>query len=479
MKHINDDSRMMKTKYIFHLCLLFSLQINQSLSLDAKDIVIVIISQDNEYHIKLAENLKNGVQNEAINLGSKDIPTVHLSHIDFPITGDWTILALIPILEYIHSKNISWFIFIDDTSQIRLKNLLRTLNNYNADENIWLGYGLHDEECTIIHHFAFYPNPQHFKYPNVASGVAFSSKLLGFIANRMKIDSPKIDFSIDRSHELAKYIWNDGKGFKLTHEASFCVEGHDNCSTIPQIFKSCDNKPVSKDSVYFAVKTCSKFHKERIPVVLNTWANQTSKIKFFSDVEDKDASTINLGVPNTETGHCAKTMAILKYAAEELERDKDIDWVVLADDDTLLSVPRLRKFLTCYDSTSPLAIGERYGYNVLSSDGYNYITGGGGIVFSRRLVQMLAKPENCNCPSISTPDDMYLGICMAKLGTKLIHSPYFHQARPVDYAKDYLKWQSLISFHKHWMIDPLMVYKRWLLEDDISDDFEDKSHSEL
>ncbi|KRT80973.1 hypothetical protein AMK59_5481, partial [Oryctes borbonicus] len=189
----------------------------------------------------------------------------------------------------------------------------------------------------------------------------------------------------------------------------------------------------------------------------------------------KNGLIINLGVPNTENGHCAKTMAILKYAAEELEHNKAVKWVVLADDDTLFSIPRLRKFLTCFDPAAAIAIGERYGYNVLSSDGYNYITGGGGIVFSRKLVQMLAKPENCNCPSISTPDDMYLGICIGTLGAKMVHSPYFHQARPVDYAKDYLKWQMPISFHKHWMIEPLMVYKQWLLEDDIPDDFEDKS----
>ncbi|KAJ8932254.1 hypothetical protein NQ318_022927 [Aromia moschata] len=37
---------------------------------------------------------------------------------------------------------------------------------------------------------------------------------------------------------------------------------------------------VPKPSLYFAVKTCKKFHKDRIPVVQNTWAKHTDKITF-------------------------------------------------------------------------------------------------------------------------------------------------------------------------------------------------------
>lgn len=41
------------------------------------------------------------------------------------------------------------------------------------------------------------------------------------------------------------------------------------------------------------------------------------------------------------------------------------------------------------------------------------------------------------------------------------------QARPVDYAPEYLNTKDAISFHKHWMIDPVKVYKEWFLEDDL------------
>jgi len=39
-----------------------------------------------------------------------------------------------------------------------------------------------------------------------------------------------------------------------------------------------------------------------VPVVLDTWAKETSNIEFYSDVADDNIPTINLGVPNTERG---------------------------------------------------------------------------------------------------------------------------------------------------------------------------------
>lgn len=40
------------------------------------------------------------------------------------------------------------------------------------------------------------------------------------------------------------------------------------------------------------------------------------------------------------------------------------------------------------------------------------------------------------------------------------------QARPDDYAPEYLETQIAVSFHKHWMIDPIKVYKKWFEEAD-------------
>lgn len=91
------------------------------------------------------------------------------------------------------------------------------------------------------------------------------------------------------------------------------------------------------------------------------------------------------------------------------------------------SVNRLRQLLGCYNALTPVVLGERYGFNLRHSQGYNYITGGGGIVFSRALLEKLVL-STCKCPTISSPDDMYLaGICIKLMGLAVTHSPLFHQ----------------------------------------------------
>lgn len=45
-----------------------------------------------------------------------------------------------------------------------------------------------------------------------------------------------------------------------------------------------------------------------------------------------------------------------------------------------ISVPRLLKFLSCFNPLETWALGERYGFHTSSGQGYDYITGGGGFV---------------------------------------------------------------------------------------------------
>lgn len=42
---------------------------------------------------------------------------------------------------------------------------------------------------------------------------------------------------------------------------------------------------VPKSAIYFAVKTCQKYHHDRVPVVKNTWAKHAEYLHFFSDVQ--------------------------------------------------------------------------------------------------------------------------------------------------------------------------------------------------
>lgn len=52
---------------------------------------------------------------------------------------------------------------------------------------------------------------------------------------------------------------------------------------------------------------------------------------------DESIPTVSLGVDNTETGHCSKTMAIIQRMGHVLATEKNPPtWFVLADDDTIL-----------------------------------------------------------------------------------------------------------------------------------------------
>jgi UDP-glucose:O-linked fucose beta-1,3-glucosyltransferase len=183
------------------------------------------------------------------------------------------------------------------------------------------------------------------------------------------------------------------------------------------------------------------------------------------------------GISNTETGHCAKTMALVADMSRRIDDpDKRLDWLVIADDDTLLSVQRLERLLSCYDPSRPVLLGQRYGYANNHRHGYDYVTGkwplwhficignrwalasvlsapgtsikarsifgptptqsflfwpigGGGMVLSRAAVQLMARSLSCRCPQADTPDDMWIGACASYLNIAIIHVSGFHQVK--------------------------------------------------
>lgn len=123
------------------------------------------------------------------------------------------------------------------------------------------------------------------------------------------------------------------------------------------------------------------------------------------------------------------------------------------------SISSLSEYLGCFDRNDHIYLGERYGYNLFSQDnGYNYITGGGGIVFNLKSLKKLVK--SCSCPSISSPDDMIISSCLKQHNIHPIHSSLFHQARPNDYSSDIID-KNTISFHKFWQINPYEIYKKF------------------
>ncbi|XP_072706499.1 beta-1,3-glucosyltransferase isoform X2 [Ciconia boyciana] len=365
------------------------------ISKELKEIVFIIQSQSNSFHSKRAEDLKRDILKQTADLG-KELPTVLLIHQMDGHEGAWTILPLMRDFSVTYGRNSSWIFFCEEDTRIQVVKLLETLGRFDGSK-------------------------------------------------------------------IALYIWQKGEGPHLTPVPEFCTDDMnsykvDHCATTFSNFLPLCGEPVKKEDVFVAVKTCQKFHGDRIPVVKQTWEREAALIEYYSDYADISIPTIDLGIPNTDRGHCGKTFAILERFLNH--SSPRTPWLVIVDDDTLISIFRLRKLLSCYDPKEPVFLGERYGYG-LGTGGYSYITGGGGMVFSRIAVQKLLASK-CRCYSMDAPDDMVLGMCFSGLGIPVTHSPLFHQARPMDYPKGYLSHQIPVSFHKHWNIDPVKVYFTWL-----------------
>uniref|UniRef100_F1KWS1 N-acetylgalactosaminide beta-1,3-galactosyltransferase n=1 Tax=Ascaris suum TaxID=6253 RepID=F1KWS1_ASCSU len=214
----------------------------------------------------------------------------------------------------------------------------------------------------------------------------------------------------------------DSAGVSLVDAPKFCLlRNESECITrfTEPNYENCSGG-VTNEDVFFAVKTFSGYHKTRVVVVKRTWAKTVKYIEYFSDTTDHYVPTIDLGINNTQRGHCSKTLAILKHFLQHDEVTHS-RWLVVVDDDTLLSAPRLYRLLSCYSPQKKLIIGERYGYG-FSADGhsgYDYPTGGAGMIFSRSAVRLLV--SSCHCPHIDSPDDMIIGwLCSRHLFNEVV-----------------------------------------------------------
>uniref|UniRef100_A0A182NLJ7 Fringe-like glycosyltransferase domain-containing protein n=1 Tax=Anopheles dirus TaxID=7168 RepID=A0A182NLJ7_9DIPT len=469
------------------------------------ELSFLVLSQPAKFNAARARQLRRSIVEQIRELDQEFAPNepdgVFLTHELFPEQeGAW---AITPILGHIRAailksthRTARWLIVCEEQSHVNVSLLAHHLANEDYREKLFLGYPLYDREATIIHHFAFFKNPSGFLYPYLRAGVALTVPLVDHLVGLLSgVRRPTLsDFFIDAAHEFALLVWQQGRGFPLQPRRYLCAKALPNCAihaaapgtsgtgsddtdrpvsgldrTGPDGDRaSCTDNPTDVDHIIFAVKTYHKYHKDRIVALKNTWTRYVQHLRYFSDVDDPSIPTVVTSVPNSSAGHCSKTLEILQLIGDEIRLNSSLQavrWVMLVDDDTILSSSSLARFLSCYDPSRDLYLGERYGYHLMGSDGgYNYVTGGGGIVLSVAILDALQ--QTCECPSVSSPDDMILAACLQRLGVRPIHSPLFHQARPSDYPPELLDRHRTVSFHKHWQIDPLQVYNRWFRQQD-------------
>ncbi|KAE9420642.1 hypothetical protein Angca_007383, partial [Angiostrongylus cantonensis] len=448
----------------------------------------IILGQKSSYDDSKAAVLRNLIFEQARSLG-KNVEVL-LPHRDLPeIHGFWAIWPLFRrILSLVSSD---WYVFLESDSIPNAGVLFYFLGKFHPGDRIFLGHGLKDKEPTIIHHFHGFDSSEEDRllYPDFAGGVVLSKGLIAklfrvlfstfqiflifliySLTDAMKASGEIIlnSFAIDAKHELALLVYKISGVTLSSYPLRFCLSEKDGCAISYKESLCQPEIVVSQANMFVAVKTFSGNHDTRLPVIKSTWGSSLPHIVYFSDRADDDIPTVESGVPNKERGHCAKTFAILKHFSKIMgvtpSRSGFFSWLLIVDDDTLVSISRLLRLLSCYNSNEKIIIGERYGYGFSTSgfSGYDYPTGGSGMVFSVPAVHAIV--SECECPTEDSPDDMIIGVCARRTGIVIVHNAAFHQARHIDYPEAYIRRLPPISFHKFEDIDPLGVFMAYLHE---------------
>jgi len=387
----------------------------------------------------------------------------------------WTIFPLLEVMkiQLEADEALDWIALLNENTEvdlINLNDLVRKKSFKPREEALFFGKALKDSDPTIVHHFS----SDELLYPDLEAGIFLSRKL---VYNLWQTGEPVLqqknfpnDFNIDPSYEFAKFVYNDGSGVMLENISEMCTKKSAGCITFSRKDYSCvkksDTSSISEilSRTLIAVKTCQKYHNDRLKAVMDTWGPLVKHLLLVSDAEDPEMGTIVLpDTVNTESGHCNKTLAILEHFNQ---MEESLDYLVIVDDDTIMSIVRLSQLLSCYDQDDLVMLGQRYGYMAASGEGYSYLTGGAGMIFNRNVVAKMMENSRCACPTPDNPDDMHLGRCAKRTEIPILHSNRMFQARPPDYPASMLSSRSPISFHKHWEISPHKVYKQYFEEID-------------
>lgn len=481
----------MSNQLILTMILIPSIFVSATLAVDVmadlNRIAFIINSQPNKHHKEIAQDTKDHLLSELLKHGCTT-PNVFLTHEEDTLSmhGAWTYYPSILTLGKDYAEDIDWFVFLEENTYVNMEIMIKVLEPHKPDDYVFLGHALKDTSSVVIHHY----DQPHLEFPLLGAGFILSRKIVGdfkLLFDEIKKDRKRFptDFNIDPSYELAKTINHlhdgfdgvseppeaDEPGLSLIHDRRLCFKKDDLCATYPRkVTCTLDSDQLNAfaNKTFFGVKTCKKFHKERLSVIFDTWTKAILNIQYFSEEADPEYQTSTLpGVRNTERGHCKKTMSIIEHFYN-LTKTHNYEWLVITDDDTILSGKKMLEQLSCYDPEDMVVLGQRYGFRVGTGQyGYDYPTGGGGMAFSRKVAErMLERKDACACRSDDAPDDMHLGSCLTSLGINMVHSNRFHQARPEDYHESLLKEHDPLSFHKFWNTDPRKMYDTWFKKHD-------------
>eukprot|EP00937_MAST-01D_sp_MAST-1D-sp2_P003036 g3036.t1 len=359
---------------------------------------------------------------------------------------------------------------------------------------MFMGHALRDTRTTIIHHQANHLGL--LPFPLLGAGFVFSAAMARVLGDSVAAEGLSGNFHIEAAFEVAALV-RERTTALLTHVPAFCAargakdehvpaESADAGAPPPQPALRCATTvggrysharghaprfPLRTAEVVVAVKTTRIFHGTRLKLIRETWgkdplletlylSDHAEELEELVGVEGAAGlRTVDLtqewgAQVNQKRGHCAKCLAILQQFHKYYG---DRKWFVIADDDTTFSLPRLFRLLQSYDSEQPLYVGERYGFSHVGPfdagrgsegavyGGYDYVTMGGGVAFTRPLLERLmtqCRGGRCACAKPDEPDDMRFGHWVTgDLDLPVTHDDRFHQAELFQYHDEVLVQQ--------------------------------------
>nr|XP_061791529.1 beta-1,3-N-acetylglucosaminyltransferase lunatic fringe-like [Nerophis lumbriciformis] len=227
---------------------------------------------------------------------------------------------------------------------------------------------------------------------------------------------------------------------------------------------------LTKNDVFIAVKTTSKYHRSRLELLLDTWiSNNMQHTYVFTDSEDtalRKRMGVHLITTNCSAAHSRQALSCKMAAEYDAFLSSNKKWFCHVDDDNYLNIFALLRLLSQYSHTSdvyigrpsierPLEVIETLANAKMRKVVFWFATGGAGFCLSRGLAIKM-RPWASEGSFLSTaeqirlPDDCVVGyIAGALLGVGLTRSPLFHSHLESLALLTRLQEQVTLSYNIH------------------------------
>lgn len=190
---------------------------------------------------------------------------------------------------------------------------------------------------------------------------------------------------------------------------------------------SSTNETKDRELLYVGVVAAEHLLPSRAYAVNSTWGVHASKLTFFSKLSPgndypKQANIDVVALPGVDDTYPPqkKVFMMLKYMHDHFI--DDYDWFMRADDDVYVRVDKLRKFLSHFNASEGLYIGQpgmgkkEDLERIKLKENEHYCMGGPGIIYSRgALKKMVPHIEECmKNVVVSYNEDVEVGRCMIR-----------------------------------------------------------------